>query len=132
MMALDIEKLSKAYLKQGTSLTVALALVTLLVMQVARIDLAIPVVVSSVFALVVCYAIGLIWRRVAQRSPESLPTFFTAVSGFRLLLALAAMLVYYLVDSNDSMLRFFLVFMAFYVVLLVHHSIFFAKVSNRS
>jgi hypothetical protein len=61
-----------------------------------------------------------------------LPTFFTALSGARLLLALAVMFVWYLTDANDSMLHFFLVFMAFYVVSLVHHSIFFARVSNRS
>ena len=131
-MTQDVEKLSKVYLKQGVFLTVALSLITLLVMQVKPVDLAVPVVVSSSFALFVCIAIGLVWRRVAQRSPESLPTFFTAVSGFRLLLALAVMFVYYLVDNSNSMLRFFLVFMAFYIVSLVHHSIFFARVSNRS
>ena len=130
-MTQDVRKLSKDYLKQGLYLTVALSLVTLLVMQVWYFDLLSAVIVSAAFTLVVCLVIGLVWRRVAERSPESLPTFFTAVSGFRLLLALAVMLVYYLVDK-ESMLRFFLVFIAFYFVALAHHSIFFARVSNRS
>ena len=131
-MIQSVEKLSKNYMKQGLFIAVGLTLITLLVMQVWFLDLLTPAIISAVFALVMCWTIGLIWRRVAKRSPESLPTFFTAVSGFRLLLALAVMFVYYLVDNNDSMLRFFIVFMVFYVVSLVHHSIFFARVSNRS
>ena len=131
-MIQSVEKLSKNYMKQGLFIAVGLTLITLLVMQVWFLDLLTPAIISAVFALVMCWTIGLIWRRVAKRSPESLPTFFTAVSGFRLLLALAVMFVYYLVDTHDSMLRFFLVFIAFYIVSLVHHTIFFARVSNRS
>ncbi len=128
----NINKLSKAYIKQGLYLTVALTLLTLLVMRVWFIDLLTAVIVSAAFTLVVCSTIGLVWRRIAQSSPDSLPTFFTAVSGFRLLLALAVMFVYYMIDNQSSMLRFFLVFMAFYFVSLIHHSIFFSRVSNRS
>ena len=122
-----------SYLRQELCLAVGLFLISLLVMQVWYIDgLLIPAIVSVLFTLVVSGAIGLIWRRVAKRSPESLPTFFTAVSGFRMLLALAAMFVYYLVFGRSAMLLFFVVFMVFYFVSLIHHSIFFARVSNRS
>ena len=128
----NIDKLSKIYMRQGLYLTVALSLLTLLVMRVWFLDLLTAVLVSAAFTLVVCGAIGLIWRYVAKYSPDSLPTFFTAVSGFRLLLALAVMFVYYLADGQNSMLRFFLVFMVFYFASLAHHTIFFARVSNRS
>ena len=111
-MTQDVRKLSKGYLKQGLFLTVGLSLITLLVMQVWYLDLIIPVLISAVFTLAVYLVIGLVWRQVALSTPENLPTFFTAVSGFRLLLALAVMFVYYAIDK-DSMLRFFLVFMAF-------------------
>lgn len=131
-MTQNIDKLSKNYMRQGLYLTVALTLLTFLVMRVWFLDLLTAAIVSAVFTLAVCWTIGLVWRRVAKHSPDSLPTFFTAVSGFRLLLALAVMFVYYLTDSTNSMLRFFLVFMAFYFVSLAHHSIFFARVSNRS
>ena len=130
---MDIDKLSMSYLRQELYLAVGLFLLTLFVMRVWFIDgLLIPAIVSVVFTLVVSGVIGLVWRRVAKRSPESLPTFFTAVSGFRLLLALAAMFVYYLVFGRSAMLLFFVVFMVFYFVSLAHHSIFFARVSNRS
>ena len=130
---MNIDKLCMSYLRQELYLTVGLFLIALLVMQVWFIDgLLIPAIVSVLFTLVVSGIIGLVWRHVAKRSPESLPTFFTAVSGFRMLLALAAMFVYYLACGRSAMLFFFVVFMAFYFVSLAHHSIFFARVSNRS
>ncbi|MBR5699290.1 MAG: hypothetical protein IKX44_11845 [Prevotella sp.] len=132
-IAMDIDKLSKRYIKQELYLTVALFLITLLVMRVWYLnELLVPAIVSAAFSLVVATALALIWRRVAKRSPQSLPTFFTAASAFRMLLALAVMFVYYLVNGRDAMLVFFLVFMAFYIASLVHHSFFFARVSSRS
>lgn len=130
-MTNNIEKLSMTYMRYGLMVTVALALIGLMVMQVWYLDLLTPIIVSVAFSLVTCVAIAQIWRRVAQSSPDSLPTFFTAVSGFRLLLALAVMFVYYLVDTQDSMLRFFMVFIVFYFGMLIHHSIFFARINNR-
>lgn len=130
---MDIDKLSKRYIKQELYLTVALFLITLLVMRVWYLnELLVPAIVSAAFSLVVATALALIWRRVAKRSPQSLPTFFTAASAFRMLMALAVMFVYYLVNGRDAMLVFFLVFMAFYIASLVHHSFFFARVSSRS
>ncbi len=130
-MTKSIKKLSIAYMRYGVMVAVALALVGLMVMQIWFLDLLTPIIVSVVFSLVTCVAIAQIWKRVAQSSPDSLPTFFTAVSGFRLLSALAVMFVYYLVDNQDSMLRFFMVFIVFYFGMLIHHSIFFARINNR-
>ena len=132
-MVNDIDKLRKRYDTKELLLTAALFLITLLVMRVWYLDeLLVPVIVSAAFTLVVSTALAVIWRKVATKSPASLPTFFTAASAFRMLLALAVMFVYYLVNGRDAMLVFFLVFMAFYLVSLIHHSVFFARVSNRS
>jgi hypothetical protein len=117
-------------MRQGLFLSTALFLLTLLVMQVWFLDLLAPAIVSVAFTLLVCFTIGLVWRYLARNSPDSLPTFFTAVSGFRLLLALAVMFVYYLLNK-ETMLSFFLVFMVFYLTSLAHHTIFFARVSNK-
>ena len=130
-MTKNIKKLSIAYMRYGVMVAVALALVGLMVMQIWFLDLLTPIIVSVAFSLVTCVAIAQIWKRVAQNSPDSLPTFFTAVSGFRLLLALAVMFVYYLVDNQDSMLRFFMVFIVFFFRMLIHHSTFFARINNR-
>jgi len=125
-----IRKVSLNYMRQGLFLSTALFLLTLLVMQVWFLDLLAPAIVSVAFTLLVCFTIGLVWRYLARNSPDSLPTFFTAVSGFRLLLALAVMFVYYLLNK-ETMLSFFLVFMVFYLTSLAHHTIFFARVSNK-
>ena len=130
---MDINKLSISYLRQELYLAIGLFLIALLVMRVWFLDdLLTPTIIATVFTLVVSVAIGMIWRRIAKSSPESLPTFFTAVSGFRMLLALAVMFIYYLVFGRSAMLLFIVVFLVFYFVSLAHHSIFFARVSNRS
>ena len=130
---MNINQLSKRYMRQQLYLTAALFLISLLVMRVWFLDgLLVPAIISSAFTLVIATVIGLVWRRIATQAPDSLPTFFTAVSGFRLLLALLVMFIYYLVYGRDNMLIFFLVFMVFYFESLTHHSVFFAKVSNRS
>ena len=132
-MTMNINQLSKRYMRQQLFLTAAIFLVTLLVMRVWFLDgLLVPAIVSSGFTLLLGCVIGIVWRRIAKQAPDSLPTFFTAVSGFRLLLALLVMFIYYLVYGRDNMLLFFMVFMVFYFASLTHHSIFFAKVSNQS
>ena len=88
--------------------------------------------VSAAFFFIFVVTEGLVWRKVATSHPDSLPTFFTATSGFRLLLSLAVMLGYYIACGREQMPTFFLVFAVFYTVLLLHHTIFFARVSNRS
>ena len=97
---------------------------------------AVPLVIVSIVEFVIInignrFSVNSALRRVAKKSPENLPTFYTAVSGFRLLMALGVMLVYYLINGGDTMLVFFLVFMVFYFASLIHHSVFFARVSNR-
>ena len=129
----DISKLSILYLVQGIVLTIIATIGTLLVEQFTSVgDLRVPVMFGCGFSLAIVLAEGNIWRLESTNHPDSLPTVFTALSGFRMLLALATMFVYYLIAGREAMLPFFLVFMVFYVLLLIHHSVFFAKVSNRS
>lgn len=128
-----IAAISRRYLRQNVWLTAAMFLAGLTVMSVFGLDAMLtPLVTGAVFSVVTDAADAVIWRKVAERNPEGLTTFYTAVSGFRMLLALAVMTVYYIVAGSGGMTVFFAVFMAFYVMLLVHHSVFFAKVSNRS
>lgn len=130
---MNIESLFRRFIRQGLCLVAALFLIGLLVMRVWYLnEMLAPLIVSAVFALVVYAAYGMVWRRVASRSPEQLPTFFTAVSGFRLLLSLAVMFVYYLATKGTPFLPFFLVFAVFYLAMMTHQSIYFARLSNRT
>lgn len=129
----DIGKLSKRYIRQGLSIMFGLFLISLAIINVWHLDiLLIPLIVSVTFSTVVDVADALAWRKIALSHPQSLPVFYSAVSGLRMLLALVVMLVYYLVVGSDSMLVFFLVFVTFYLALLLHHSIFFSRVSNST
>ncbi len=89
-----------------------------------------PVAVSAAFSIVVESADALVWRKVAKKSPDSLTTFYTAVSGFRMLLALATMFVCYIIVGRDAVAPYIVVMLVYYFVLLAHHSIFFSRLSN--
>ena len=132
MKSTEINKLSLLYIMQGIVLTIIMFLIGLMVGNHWNLPLFVPLLVSVFFTSAIIMAEALIWRWVAIKSAASLPTFFTALSGFRMLLALATMFVYYLSEDHSLMVTFFLVFMTFYIMLITHHSIFFAKVSNRS
>lgn len=129
---MDINKQCKKYILQTIFIFAVMNSIVIIVQKMWGMDLLAEMIVSSSFLLVTGVVIALIWRWVVSSHKESLPTFFTAVSGFRLLLALGVMFGWYLADKNDTMLQFFMVFMAYYVVSLVHHSFFFARLSNRS
>ena len=129
---MDFDKLSKRYARQSILLTAGLALLGLLVANVRQTDgIIVPLVVSSLFVLITELASAFLWRWVAVKHSDMLPSFFTVVSGFRFLLALAVMFVWYLVTNRQSTITFFVVFLVFYFVSLIHHSIFFSRVSNR-
>ena len=131
-MTMDFDKLSKRYARQSILLTAGLALLGLLVANVRQTDgIIVPLVVSSLFVLVMELTSAFLWRWVAVKHSDMLPSFFTGVSGFRFLLALAVMFVWYLVTNRQSTITFFVVFLVFYFVSLIHHSIFFSRVSNR-
>ncbi len=125
---MDIDKLVWRYRKQSTLLIVGLSLIAFIVMKVWYLnEILTPLIISVVFSLTVENVGIMIWKGVAKRSPESLPTFFMGVSGFRMLLGIVVMFIYYLVADSRTMLVFFCVFAAFYVTLLVHHTTFFAR-----
>jgi hypothetical protein len=123
----DIDKLSWYYRKQSILLIAGLTLIAFIGMKVwFQNDSLTPLIVSIVFSLIVENIDIMIWARIAKRSPKNLPTFFMGVSGFRMLLGIGVMFVYYLVADRNTMFLFFLIFAVFYVVLLVHHTTFFA------
>ena len=79
------------------------------------------------FALVECLALILTWKWVVVSHFNYITTFHTAASGARMLLALAALCVVFAFVGRDAMAPYVIVFGAYYFVLLVLHSVFFAK-----
>ncbi|MGI6243050.1 MAG: hypothetical protein ACOYJK_05900 [Prevotella sp.] len=129
----DIEHIGWKYRRQGLLIIGTLFLVALLVVNIGRFNVVLtPLIVCAVYALVFEMLEGVVWTKVAKNSTENLPTFFMAVSGVRILTALAVMLAYYLAVGRSAMLVFLLFFAVFYVAILGHHVAFFRKHTDIS
>lgn len=127
----EIAKLSRRFVCQSALAVVLLSLAVVSLSLFAHVGgLARPLVVSAVFALVVELADIAIWSRVAEGEGKMLPTFFSAVSGFRMLLGLAVLGGCYIAVGRDAMAEYCLVFMVFYLWVIIHHSVFFSRVSS--
>ena len=127
----DIDKLCGRYIAWSVCLIILLSFLGLFVGLFLQIDgMTSYLAVGAGFSLVVEVADAKVWRRVAKKSPDSLTTFYTAVSGFRMLLALATMLVCYIIVGRDAIMPYILVLLVFYFAMLAHHSIFFSRLSN--
>ena len=123
--------LGNKYIAQSLTIICILAIIVLAISFLVPIEgLVPPLVVSVLFSLIINVADGLVWKHVAGNSPDNLPTFYTAVSGFRMLLALFTLFICYIVVGRNAMLEYCIIFMAYYFVLLTHHSVFFSRVSN--
>ena len=127
----DIDKLCGRYIAWSVCLIILLSFLGLFVGLFLQIDgMTSYLAVAAGFSLVVEVADALVWRKVAKTSPDSLTTFYTAVSGFRMLLALATMFVCYIIVGRDAVAPYIVVMLVYYFVLLAHHSIFFSRLSN--
>ena len=129
---IDIAKISRRYVVQVFVACAALVLAVMALSKFAHVDgLVSPLVISAVFVLVVEFADIYIWSRLARNGGKMLPTYYSAVSGFRMLLALFTLLGCYIAVGRDAMMRYCLVFMVFYLWCIIHHSVFFSRVSNN-
>lgn len=127
----EIDKTCKKFVFQIIALTVLSVFVIYTMSYFFEIrNIVRATTVSVTFSFLVGMAEGLVWRMVAKKSPDGLTTFFTAVSGFRMLLAIALIFIFHFIYGREEMLSFCLVFIAFYLVFLIHHSVFFSYVSN--
>lgn len=125
----EIDKTARTYLRECIALTVVLYIIGYAVSWVFDIvnELNMPLIVSALFTLVCSATIGLLWQWVATSHKDMLTTFYTATSGFRMLLALVVLTVVYLIVGREAMLPFVMTFVIFYFISIGHHSIYFAR-----
>ena len=119
------------YIAQTVIMVGLLNMLGLLAMRQWGLDLVFALSASMMFVLIVDIATILIWRWVVLNHKDMLPSFFTGVSGFRFLGALLMLLIGYLTIGQSGMQHFIVVFFVYYLVSVIHHSIFFSRVSNR-
>ena len=128
---MNITKQCNNYIAESIFLVISINLCCYFAMQLGGYDLLAAQIVSTLFILVFEIASVLVWRWVALKHRNMLPSFFTAVSGFRFLGALLVMTVWYLTAGKEDIMLFLVVFFVFYFVSLIHHSIFFSRMSKR-
>ena len=129
----NIQSASKRYIQQTVQIVFALFLLELLILQILGAGLLLtPVLVSMCFALIVELSDAFIWKRLENKTEETKATFFMSVSGFRFLLALLMLFVYYFMSDRSGMIAFILLFAPYYLAVLVHHSIFFSHLRSKS
>lgn len=105
-----------------------------LVLAMSYPSVTLPLIVSAVYALFVEIGAVTAWRKVATKAPDSLPSVFLAISGGRFMLALVVMFVYFLLvgkTGKGDMLTFVLIFAAFYLSAVLHHTLFFTHKHNK-
>lgn len=120
------------YIRQGVTLMAVLFFLTL-VLAMSYPAVTLPLIVSAVYALFVEIGAVTAWRKVATVAPDSLPSVFLAISGGRFMLALVVMFVYFLLvgkTGKGDMLTFVLIFAAFYLSAVLHHTLFFTHKHN--
>ena len=129
----NIQSASKRYIQQAVQIVFALFLLELLILQMLGAGLLLTsVLVSMCFALIIELSDAFIWKRLENKTEETKATFFMAVSGFRFLLALLMLFVYYFMSDRAGMIAFILLFAPYYLAVLVHHSIFFSHLRSKS
>lgn len=127
----EIAQTSRKYIAQALCLVIVLALLTKVVSVVANIEGVMePLIVATLFTFIVETADALVWGKVKKSGDDGLPTFFAAVSGFRMLLALFTLFVCYLVVGRSAMTEYCVVFMCYYLLMIAHHSVFFSRLSK--
>lgn len=129
----NVKKLSIKYMRQSCVIIFVLTSIMFLIMRFFDClnTMIIPTVISLVFFITVEFTDILAWRWVVTKHSDMMSTFFTGVSGFRMLLAIAVMFIYYLLSAEGTMFTLFLVFMAYYIVQMVHHSYFFVRLLQK-
>ena len=128
---MNINKESNKYIVQSIALCCLLTICGFVAMKVWSLDLLSAIIVSVCFILVIEVASALVFRWVATKHSDMIPTFIAGVSGFRFLAALVVMAVWYVLSDRTSMMQFIVVFLIYYMASLIHHSIFFSRVSSR-
>ncbi len=128
-----IDSTSKRYCKYSIWLVVALTLVLFTAMSInlLSMDLLSALTVSVVYSIIVNFAYGTFWRKVAKSAPNTMTKFYLAASALRLITAALVVLSFCMLNEEKELIRnFIFVFFAFYLAMLIFDSVFFARIEK--
>ncbi len=134
MTAAEIKKDTSQHMVQGFIVFALVYLVTYGVMVITHRSSSatlLPLAVAAVFAIAETMVLLPLWCNIATRHIDRLPVFYNASAGLRFVAVLLILFVAYLVVGRGNMLPYVLSLLLYYVVLLVLHSVFFARENSR-
>ena len=130
----NINTIYKRYKKISLWIIAALMLVCLFIMSIMQDNTMVnSLLISVIYSLISTFAYAVSWKHIAKSSPISLSKFYMAASALRMLSAFSVFLIYCLVvRQHDAIIRFVIIFFAFYIILLIHDCIYFSMVEKRN
>lgn len=131
-----IDNTSRRYCKYGIWLTSALTFAVIIAISVNWLDISLvsALAVSALYSIIVNLAYGSLWKRIAKSAPATMAKFYLAASALRLITAALVVIVFCVINRSDKELirNFIFVFFAFYLVMLVFDSVFFARIEKNN
>ena len=116
----------KKYVREALQVAMGTFLLELLVLQLLQYHVLLaPILTGLSFFLIVEVVVGIIWGQIYQNQVEVKASFLMGVSGFRFLVALLVIFIYFLATGRSTMMSFLLLFVPYYFAMLVHHLLFF-------
>lgn len=131
-----IDNTSRRYCKYGIWLISALTFAVIIAISVNWLDISLvsALAVSALYSIIVNLAYGSLWKRIAKSAPGTMAKFYLAASALRLITAALVVIVVCVINRSDKELirNFIFVFFAFYLVMLVFDSVFFARIEKNN
>ena len=119
----------KKYVREALQVAMGTFLLELLVLQLLQSHVLLaPILTGLCFFVEV--VVGIIWGHIYQNQVEVKASFLMGVSGFRFLVALLVIFIYFLATGRSAMMSFLLLFVPYYFAMLVHHLLFFTHVNK--
>lgn len=129
----NIDRVGRQYNKVSLWIIAALTLIGLFVIQLTgKMSLINSLLLSAVYSLITCWIYGKTWKNVARKSPNVLTRFYMAASALRMILAFVVVLLMIVILRNDipTMEGYVCVFAAFYILMLIFDSVYFARIEK--
>lgn len=128
-----IDITSKRYYKYSLWLIAALTLICSAAISINLLSISFinALAISALYTILINSVYVSFWRKIAKSSPNIMTRFYLAASVLRLIPAALVVTVYCIICRDKNSIRdFALLFMAYYIVMLVFDSIFFARVEK--
>ena len=134
-MAVDIamvKKLADRHLLYTCFLVILLTVISMFVLEYLDAKQYVPEMeICSIYSFIVGLIYDRAWKSVVQKGKFSLTKFYLIASGVRVFVAAFVVLIYCLVvRETQAILHFVTMFLAFYFIMLVFDSVFFARIEK--